>query len=79
MVSGVLYIALCVGCAFCVSVSVVCVRGECCVCGVVCVCIVVWCWVLSVCGAAWDAEKLSVCRLKNVQHARVLPVHTEAF
>ena len=57
------------GCAFCVLclgvvgvgvsagaqrvcvVSVVCVRGVCCVCGVMCV--------LSVCGAAWRAEKHS--------------------
>ena len=49
---------------------------------VVCCCVLcgVWC-VVCVCGAAWHP----VCRLKSsqerlrVQHARVLPAHTEAF
>ena len=75
----------------CLSVSVccgVCVCLRCVVCVVCRVCGVYVCVV--VCGAAWHAEKTSVCRFKTspcepaprahvLPHAGVVPVHTGTF
>ena len=66
----------CVGCAFCVLCVVLC-----------CCCVVLLC---CLCVARIGTRKTPVCRFKNpsvctgktracVQHARVLPLHTEAF
>ena len=77
----------CVVCGVCVCCVVLCV--VCCV--VLCLCCVVLCCVVCVvCGAAWHAEKTSVCRFKTspcvpaprahvLPHAGVVPVHTGTF
>ena len=53
---------VCCACVLSVCVCGVCAEGVCGMCGGVR--FVVWC-VLSVCGAAWQAEKPSVCRFKT--------------
>ena len=96
---------LCVLCVWCVCVLccvVLCCVVLCCVvwcgvvwCGVVLCCVlccVVLCCVVCgvVCGAAWHAEKTSVCRFKTspcvpaprahvLPHAGVVPEHTVTF
>ena len=75
-------------CGVCCVVCVVLCVVLCCVCVVLCVLLCCVCGV--VCGAAWHAEKTSVCRFKTspcvpapralvLPHAVVVPVHTGTF
>ena len=76
-------------CGVC-GVCVLCVVCGVCVCCVLCVVCVLCCVCGVVCGAAWHAEKTSVCRFKTSPcvpaprahvetHVRVVPVHTRTF
>ena len=67
----VLSVSLSLSVSLCLRVVLCCVLCLCCVCGVVC-------------GAAWHAEKTSVCRFKTspcvpAPRAHVVPVHTGTF
>ena len=63
-VSVCVLLCLCL-CVLCCVVSVCGVVCLCCVVCVVVLCCVVLCCVCVVCGAAWHAEKTSVCRFKT--------------